>query len=275
MRFVAENPQTIRQKVAVVCEHLNRVVLPAIDHRGRAMLVTSSRQQAVTYRREVDAYLGEHGVPWRAIVAFSGTVDDEATGEDCTETSMNGFPDAQTAAKLATDPYRLLIVANKFQTGFDQPLLHTMYVDKKLAGVNAVQTLSRLNRVLPPHKEETCIVDFADNAEAIRDAFSRFYTETTLAGPSDPDDLYNIEGRLKQYGFFFPPDVEAFAKAYYRVRDHVQDMIDTNFKFFKQINDKPEFAAFLNDLLFDRYAGRKAGESPIDHRATDTNTSND
>ena len=440
-RFVAENPKTIREKVEVVVDHLAGKVLDQIGHRARALMVTSSRQQAVSYKLEVDKYLAEKGYTWKSVVAFSGTVTDEETKKEYTETGMNGFNDAQTAAKFATEPYRLLIVANKFQTGFDQPLLHTMYVDKKLAGVNAVQTLSRLNRTLQPLKSDTCVLDFADNAERVKEAFGRYYGQTSLAEATDPNELHKVESALKKYEFFFASDLEAFAREYYakrpvmekvyavlkpvvarvaegeetdqrefrgqlnrygelyaylgqvipfedaeleqlfqfcrcllrllpvpredqprelqkfvdvntvrlvqaareslspepgkgvlehhkggvaggkteeqveplsailkllnerfgfeveeeggkefissleskldadpgmaasfavntrenarltfdhKVRDHVQDMIDTNFKFFKQINDKPEFADFLNDLLFDRYAERKS-----------------
>ncbi len=224
MQFVAENPKTIRQKVEVICEHLTEKVLPQINDQARAMLVTSSRQQAVTFKLEVDKYLEEQGLKWKAIVAFSGTVKDEKTGIEYTENSMNGFGDSKTAAKFATDPYRLLIVANKFQTGFDQPLLHTMYVDKKLAGVNAVQTLSRLNRVLPPHKTETCVLDFAMNADAVEEAFSKYYGQTSLNSSTDPDELYKVEGKMKQYGFFFPPDVEEFANVFYRPRAKMDDV---------------------------------------------------
>jgi type I restriction enzyme, R subunit len=224
VRFVAEHPETIREKVEVICEHLNDKVLQQINERGRAMLVTSSRQNAVTYKLEVDKYLEEQGFKWKAIVAFSGTVEDEATGVPYTESGMNGFSESQTASKFATDPYRLLIVANKFQTGFDQPMLHTMYVDKSLSGVNAVQTLSRLNRVLPPHKTDTCILDFANNADAVREAFSRYYGQTSLSDSTDPDDLYKIEAKMKQYGFFFPPDVEQFANVFYKPRAKMEQI---------------------------------------------------
>lgn len=445
-RFVAEDPKTIGEKVAIICEHLNSQVLDEINGRARAMLVTSSRQNAVTFRLEVDKYLAEQGLKWKAIVAFSGTVTDEHTEKEYTETSMNGFSDIYTASKFETEPYRLLIVANKFQTGFDQPLLHTMYVDKTLSGVAAVQTLSRLNRTMRD-KDETCVLDFVTgNPDRVKEAFSRYYGETRLKDSTDPNDLYKIESKLKQHGFFFPDDLESFNKVYYvsrpsqdkiyaalkpivdrvesatedeqkqfrgnlskfvdlyaflgqiipfsdveleqlfqfsryllrvvpvpkedqprelkryvevdtiklrkskvevtpekdkgtldaqetgpggeppepplpeplseilkrlnerfgtditgpaaeefigsleqklgddeglaasfavntpenarltfdnKVRDHVQDMIDTNFKFYKQINDKPEFADFLNDLLFDRYSERKSGESDM------------
>jgi type I restriction enzyme R subunit len=441
-RFVAEHDLTIRKKAEVVVEHLTSKVLDQIGHRARAMLVTGSRQQAVTFKLKVDEYLAERGYPWKAVVAFSGTVTDEDSKKDYTEANMNGFSESQTAAKLATDPYRLLIAANKFQTGFDQPLLHTMYVDKKLASVNAVQTLSRLNRT-HPGKTDTCVIDFADNSERVKEAFGRYYDRTSLAEATDPNELYAIESKLQASGFYFEGDVAAFAAAFYKprsvmekvyaalrpvverveggdetdrrefrglltqytelyaflgqvltfedasleqlyqfarnllrllpvpreeqprelqkfvdvntvklvqaareaispepgkgvlehhkaggtagkpeeqleplsqilrllndrfgtnfteedkqfletlegkldadpgmaaslavntrenarltfdhkVRDHVQDMIDTNFKFFKQINDKPEFADFLNDLLFDRYAERKSTDA--------------
>ncbi|MEX1027502.1 MAG: type I restriction endonuclease, partial [Candidatus Paceibacterota bacterium] len=214
-RFVAEDPKTIREKVAIICEHLDSTVLDAVNGRGRAMLVTSSRQSAVTFRLEVDKYLAEQGLKWKAIVAFSGTVTDEESGKEYTETNMNGFPDAQTASKFDTEPYRLLIVANKFQTGFDQPLLHTMYVDKTLSGVAAVQTLSRLNRTMKG-KDETCVVDFVSgNPDRVKEAFSRYYGETSLKEGTDPNDLYKIEGKLKRHGFFFPDDVEAFNRAFY------------------------------------------------------------
>ena len=186
------------------------------------MLATSSRQQAVLYKRAVDDYLAEQGYAWKAVVAFSGTVtiEDEKTKlkEEFTEAGMNGFPETQTAAKFETDPYRLLIVANKFQTGFDQPLLHTMYVDKLLSGLNAVQTLSRLNRTLPPLKTETCILDFADNAERVKEGFARYYGQTTLAEVADPNELYTIESGLKKYGFYFAADLDAFAAAFYKPR---------------------------------------------------------
>ncbi len=217
-RFVAENPKTIREKVEVIVEHLATKVLDQIGHRARAMLVTGSRQQAVSYKLEIDKFLEEKGYTWKAVVAFSGTVTDEDTKKDYTEAGMNGFSESQTASKFATDPYRLLIVANKFQSGFDQPLLHTMYVDKKLAGVNAVQTLSRLNRTLPPLKTATCVLDFADNAERVKEGFGRYYDQTSLAEATDPNELHNVESALKKFGFHFAADLDAFAAAFYKPR---------------------------------------------------------
>ncbi|MDA7861477.1 DEAD/DEAH box helicase family protein, partial [bacterium] len=217
-RFVNEDPKTIREKVEIICEHLDSKVIDKINGRARAMLITSSRKNAVTFKLEVDKYLEEQGLKWKSIVAFSGTVTDEDSGADYTETGMNGFSDAQTAGKFESEPFRLLIVANKFQTGFDQPLLHTMYVDKTLTGVGAVQTLSRLNRVTKD-KKETCILDFVTgNPERVKEAFSRYYGETNLKSGTDPNALYKLESELKKEGFFFQPDLDAFNKTFFVAR---------------------------------------------------------
>ena len=235
-RFVNEDPKTIREKVAIICEHLDSKVLDEINGRGRAMLVTSSRQNAVTFKLEVDKYLEEQGFKWKSIVAFSGTVTDEDTNKEYTETNLNGFPDAQTAAKFESDPFRLLIVANKFQTGFDQPLLHTMYVDKTLSGVAAVQTLSRLNRMMKD-KDATCVLDFVSgNPDRVKEAFSRYYGETSLKNSTDPNDLYKIESKLKKHGFFFAADIEEFSKVFYVARPS-QDKI---YSVLKKIVDRVE-----------------------------------
>jgi type I restriction enzyme R subunit len=163
--FVDRHEQTIAKKVTIMIEHFAGQVAHQIDGKAKAMIVTRSRLHAVRYKHAVDRYLKEHGYPYRALVAFSGTVKDG--GIDYTEAHMNGFSKTQTAETFKQDSYRILIVANKFQTGFDQPLLHTMYVDKKLGGVNAVQTLSRLNRIYSG-KNETMVLDFANDTEEIQ-----------------------------------------------------------------------------------------------------------
>ncbi len=250
-RYVVEHPKTIREKVEVIVEHMSEKVLSQIGNRGRGMLVCSSRQQAVTYKLEIDRYLAEQGYTWRTIVAFSGKVPDPETKLEHTETSLNGFPDSKTAAKFETEPFRLLIVANKFQTGFDQPLLQTMYVDKKLSGVNAVQTLSRLNRTVPNLKDETFVLDFADNAERVQMAFSTYYGETTLADTTDPNELYTIEEALKRYGFYFDTDVAAFAKEFYTPRPVLEKIYATLTGVAQQVHsadeiDQREFRGYLN-----------------------------
>src|SRR2546428_152896 len=161
------------------------------------MIVTRSRLHAVRYKLAVDKYLTERGYPFKALVAFSGTVRD--SGKDYTESRMNSegetrtIGESQTAKTFERPEYRFLIVANKFQTGFDQPLLHTMYVDKKLGGVNAVQTLSRLNRT-HPGKNGTMVLDFANETDEIKAAFEPYYETTLLSEATDPNLLYEMQG---------------------------------------------------------------------------------
>jgi len=177
------------------------------------MIVTRSRLHAVRYKLAVDKVLAERGYPFKTLVAFSGTVKDG--GQSYTEPNMNGFSEAQTKKAFERPEHRFLIVANKFQTGFDQPLLHTMYVDKKLGGVNAVQTLSRLNRTLPPEKKGTMVLDFANEADEIKTAFEPYYETTLLSEATDPNLLYEIQTRLTAFPVYTETDVDAFAKVYF------------------------------------------------------------
>jgi type I restriction enzyme, R subunit len=174
--FVELHPHAIGEKVRICIEHFAAQVQVEIGGKAKAMIVTRSRLHAVRYKLAVDKYLDERGYPFKALVAFSGTVQDG--GQSYSESGMNGFSEAQTTKAFERPEYHFLIVANKFQTGFDQPLLHTMYVDKKLGGVNAVQTLSRLNRT-HPEKKGTMVLDFANESDAIKAAFEPYY-ETTL-----------------------------------------------------------------------------------------------
>jgi type I restriction enzyme R subunit len=214
--FVELHPHAIGQKVKICVEHFAAKVQGEIGGKAKAMIVTRSRLHAVRYRLAVDAYLTERGYPFKALVAFSGTVQD--AGQSYTEANMNGFPEAQTAKAFEGPEYRFLIVANKFQTGFDQPLLHTMYVDKKLGGVNAVQTLSRLNRTLPPEKRGTMVLDFANESDEIKAAFEPYYETTLLSEATDPNLLYEIQTRLAAFPVYTEADVEAFAKIYFDPR---------------------------------------------------------
>ena len=183
-------------------EHFQHNVRHRIQGQAKAMVVTSSRLHAVKYKQAFDAYLAEHGYSdIKTLVAFSGTVVDEA-GLKYTEPQMNtqasGRPLSEKEFYLRSLPhpeYQVLLVADKYQTGFDQPLLHTMYVDKKLSGVAAVQTLSRLNRV-HPGKEDTFVLDFVNDAETIQKAFQPYYEATTVAESSDPHHLYDLQDTL-------------------------------------------------------------------------------
>ncbi len=211
--FVELHPHAIGEKVKICVEHFAAKVQGEIGGRAKAMIVTRSRLHAVRYRLAVDNYLAERGYPFKALVAFSGTVQDG--GQSYTESNMNGFPETQTTKTFERPEVRFLIVANKFQTGFDQPLLHTMYVDKKLGGVNAVQTLSRLNRTLPPEKKGTMVLDFANESDEIKAAFEPYYETTLLSEATDPNLLYEIQTRLAAFPVYTETDVEAFAKVYF------------------------------------------------------------
>jgi len=210
--FVELHPHAIGEKVKICVEHFAAQVQGEIGGKAKAMIVTRSRLHAVRYKLAVDRYLAERGLAFKALVAFSGTVKDG--GKDYTEANMNGFPEAQTAKTFERPEYRFLVVANKFQTGFDQPLLHTMYVDKKLGGVNAVQTLSRLNRT-HPEKKGTMVLDFANEAADIQAAFEPYYETTLLSEATDPNLLYEMERRLGAFPVYTEADIEAFARVYF------------------------------------------------------------
>ncbi|MBI2378720.1 MAG: hypothetical protein HYV07_32295 [Deltaproteobacteria bacterium] len=184
--------------------------------------MTSSRLHAVRYRQAFDKYIKENGYnDVGVLVAFSGTVQDPDTTAQYTEPGMNlgkdGKPigEKELPERFAGATYGLLIVANKYQTGFDQPLLHTMYVDKRLSGVQAVQTLSRLNRTCPG-KEDTFVLDFVNDAEEIRRSFQPYYEQTTVAETADPQQLYELQHKLRAAQVFFDAEVEAFAKVFYK-----------------------------------------------------------
>jgi type I restriction enzyme, R subunit len=210
--FVELHPHAIGEKVRIMVEHFAAQVQGEIGGKAKAMIVTRSRLHALRYKLAAAKYLAERGYPFKALVAFSGTVQDG--GHPYTEPGMNGFPEAQTAKTFDRPDYRFLIVANKFQTGFDQPLLHTMYVDKKLGGVNAVQTLSRLNRT-HPEKKGTMVLDFANEVDAIKAAFEPYYETTLLSEETDPNLLYEIQTRLAGFPIYANADIDGFANVYF------------------------------------------------------------
>ena len=203
--FVDLHPHAIDEKVRIMVEHFTAKSQSEIGSRAKAMIVTRSRLHAVRYKLAADRRLAELGNPFKTLVAFSGTVQDG--GQSYTEASMNTIPEAQTARTFESPEYRMLIVANKFQTG---PLLQTMYVDKKLGGVNAVQTLSRLNRT-HPDKPGTMVIDFTNESDDIQAAFQPYYETTILSEATDPNLLYEVQTRLEAYPVFTDEDVDAFA----------------------------------------------------------------
>jgi type I restriction enzyme R subunit len=212
--FVSLAPENMAQRAQIVVEHYRAHTRHEIGGEAKAMVVCRSRLHAVGIKIAIDAYLAEHGIgDVTALVAFSGTVNDPVTDVDHTETNMNGFPESQTAAEFAKRDRHLLIVAEKFQTGFDQPLLHTMFVDKKLANVNAVQTLSRLNRTHPA-KSSTFVLDFVNDAGTIEAAFKPYY-DVTLAMPTDPNLLFDARATLDAFGVVRDEDIDAFAAVWF------------------------------------------------------------
>ncbi|MGE5155510.1 MAG: type I restriction endonuclease subunit R [Bdellovibrio bacteriovorus] len=194
-RYVEGHEHAIRLKAEIMVDHFHEQVLALgkIGGEARAMVVTGGIERAIQYFHAVRAYLGERRSPYRAIVAFSG---EHALGETkVTEASLNGFPSSQIADRIQGDPYRFLICADKFQTGYDEPLLHTMYVDKQLSGIKAVQTLSRLNRA-HPKKHDCFVLDFMNDADSIQAAFADYYRTTILAEETDPDKLHDLKSAL-------------------------------------------------------------------------------
>ena len=247
--FVDLHEQTIAKKVALMMEHFTGQVAYRIGGKAKAMIVTRSRLQAVRYKQAVTRYLEEHGYPYKALVAFSGTVKDG--GIEYTEGNMNRLPETQTAEAFKQDAYRILIVANKFQTGFDQPLLHTMYVDKKLGGVSAVQTLSRLNRVYPG-KNETMVLDFANEAEEIQDAFAPYYEKTLLSQGTDPNLLYDLQTKLAAFHLFSEDEVNRFAAIYFDAKgtqDKLYAVLAPIIDRYVEASDeeRADFKGLLND----------------------------
>ena len=212
--YVDLHEHAINKKTEIMLEHFWTQVRHRINNKAKAMVVTRSRLHAVCYKLAFDRYIKEQGYPLQTLVAFSGEVNDPDSGQKFTESGMNEFPESQTSDVFNQDKYRILIVANKFQTGFDQPFLHTMYVDKKLGGVNAVQTLSRLNRI-HSDKDDTMVLDFANGAEEIQDSFQDYYQKTLLTETTNPNKLYDFQMMLEDYHIFGRSDVNTFASVYF------------------------------------------------------------
>ena len=215
-RFVSLHPHNVAQKVQIIVEHFRQCTRHKIGGQAKAMVVTGSRLHAVRYKQALDAYVQEKGYAnIKALVAFSGTVLDPDSNAEYTEPQMNGgIPERRLPKFFATGDYQVLIVADKYQTGFDQPLLQTMYVDKRLAGIQAVQTLSRLNRT-HAGKEDTFVLDFVNDTEEIRQAFQPYYEGTTIAEEADPQQLYDLQAQLNDARVYQHTEVETFAKAFF------------------------------------------------------------
>jgi type I restriction enzyme R subunit len=270
-RYLELHPVNIEQVVSVIVEHFRLYVMHELGGRAKAMVVTGSRLAAVKYKLAFDRYIKDHGYSGiRSLVAFSGTVEDpDDPGSSYTEISMNGgLAESELPETFERDDYRVLLVAEKYQTGFDQPLLQTMYVVKRLAGVQAVQTLSRLNRIAPG-KARTFVLDFANEEGDIYKAFKPYYETTPIGENADPHRLSELQHKLLEWAIFTPQDVNAFAAVWYQhTRDHtasqhkimnsVLDAVVQNFKekeeaeqetFRDQLTAYRNLYAFLSQII--------------------------
>lgn len=262
-KFMSLHPHNIEQKTEVMVEHFRQKVRGHLGGQAKAMVVTSSRLHAVRYMQAFERYIAENKITdVRPLVAFSGTVKDPDTGLDYTEPGMNKdcvtsepISEKQLPARFASPDYQVLLVANKYQTGFDQPLLCAMYVDKRLDGVQAVQTLSRLNRKIPG-KENPFVLDFINEAEDIYKAFKPYYDATSLQEGSDPQQLEKLKHELDVAQVYFWSEVEAFARVFYKpvarqsaqdhagMQLHLQPAVDR----FKAMDDEPKRSEFREKL---------------------------
>jgi type I restriction enzyme R subunit len=238
-RYVEGHDQAIRTKAEIIVDHFHEQVigLKKIDGQARAMVVTIGIERAIQYYHAIKAYLIERKSPYRAIVAFSG--EHEFGGVNVSEASLNGFPSSKIADEIREEPYRLLVCADKFQTGYDEPLLHTMYVDKVLSGVKAVQTLSRLNRA-HPKKHDTFVLDFMNDVDTIQDAFADYYRTTILSEETDPNKLHDLKAALDAYEVYTQPQVDQLVAMYLggADRDQLDPILDACVATYKEQLDE-------------------------------------
>ena len=266
-RFVNLHPTNIAQKTEIIIEHFRTTVAHQLGGRAKAMVVTGSRLQAVKYKLSFDGYIQKMGYPdIHCLVAFSGEVtDDKASTVTYTEVGMNdGIKEGELPEKFASDAYQVLLVANKYQTGFDQPLLSAMYVDKRLSGIQAVQTLSRLNR-MAPGKEATFVLDFVNEREAVLESFQDYYETTTTADEVDPQRLYDLQHELAEAQVFTESEVNGFAEVFYQLPDNVNPSshaklngwLDPAVDRFKALGDTDEQRVELQEAFRGRLVAYK------------------
>lgn len=245
-RFVSLHPHNIAQKTEIMVEHFRQVTMNKIGGKAKAMVITESRPMLLRYYDEFNRYVNEKGYDKIGIlIAFSAFTDEfDITHR---ESELNSFGERELPDKFSTDEYKLLLVADKYQTGFDQPLLHTMYVDKRLSGVRAVQSLSRLNRVYPG-KEDTFVLDFANDREDILQSFQPYYEQTTLTESTDPNHLYDLKTKLEVAQVTRQSDIDDLCRIFFRPgrkytkRDHAQlnAFIDPAVKRYKTLEDETQ-----------------------------------
>ena len=227
-RYVEEDERAIRLKAEIMADHFHDAVWRAkkIGQQARAMVVTDGVDRAIRYYHALKEFIAERNRPYQPMVAFSG--EREYAGKSVSESSLNGFPESRTKEKFQEDPYRILVCADKFQTGYDEPLLHTMYVDKHLSGVRAVQTLSRLNRARDG-KADVFVLDFMNDTDTIRDSFAPYYRTTILSDETDPNKLHDLKATLDSHQVYSQGQVNDFVESYLdgAERDTLDPILDS------------------------------------------------
>jgi type I restriction enzyme R subunit len=255
VEYVDSHDEVIRQKVTIILNHFVDVTSKKINGQARGMVVLRSRKHCVLFFKEVSKQMKERGLSYACLVAFSGSVN--LWGKEHTEHSLNienGMEGKSIPDALKDPRFRLLIVANKFQTGFDEPLMHSMYVDKKLSGVQCVQTLSRLNRT-KSGKTDTFVLDFVNDPEDIVNAFQPFYTSTVLAGETEPDKLYDLQNDIESYMLFTDDHVDRFCKEFYKetetdeaLQPIINEVVD-NWNALEDEDHKKEFKSKIQSFI--------------------------
>ena len=257
-KYVSLHPYNLAQKTEVIIEHFRQVVAKKIGGKAKAMLVCGSRLHAKRYFEEFDNYIKEKGYEneIKVLVAFSGKVIDTNFPDGVSEPQLTGYGERELPEVFEKDDYKILIVADKYQTGFDQPLLHTMYVDKKLSGVKAVQTLSRLNRTCPG-KEDTFVLDFANERQTILDSFQPYYEITSVTEETDVNHLYDLKTRLDQFLVYWETEINAFSNVYFnpttkinnaKEQKYLYSFTDPAIERFKEIKEEDKKDEFKKGL---------------------------
>ena len=252
--YVDLQPHSIETKTRIILEHFTARTAKTIEGKGRAMLVTPSRLHCVRYKLEFDRQIREMGLPYGCLVAFSSTVHDTDNEHDYTEDGMNELPPRVSIADSFKSPeYRILIVSNKFQTGFDEPLLQTMYVDKRLDGLQCVQSLSRLNRVATG-KTDTLVLDFVNEPEQVQEAFQGYYQTTTLGEETDPNRLYDLQSQLGGFELYDANTIDQFCRIFYessRPDELLQSVLDSVVEKWSalEMNEREEFRSILQSYI--------------------------
>lgn len=257
IKWVDIHPHAISEKTRIILDHFIGSTSKKISGKARAMLVTRSRLHCVKFKLEMDKQLKEKGNPFKVLVGFSGTVYDKNTHQEYTEASMNGFSDNLTRENFKNPQYKILIVCSKFQTGFDEPLLHTMYVDKRLAGLQCVQTLSRLNRSMEG-KTSTFVLDFVNEPKEVISSFQKYYQSTYLEEETNPNRLYSIEQQIKEYNLYTDTKVNEFIERFYDdeiPNEKLQPILDSVVDSWRDL-EEDEREAFRHQIQsFTRFYG--------------------